>query len=83
MNTAALHDINCPWQLDQYPHECTCGVSLKQVRARIAKLEAANDAAPGWGAAVGARCDEIRGLRSMERKLQQQLRPQGQERAAS
>ena len=24
---ALAHDINCEWQLDQYDHECTCGVT--------------------------------------------------------
>lgn len=37
-----------------------------ELRQRIAELRAANDAAPGWGAAVGARHEEIQGL---ERQL--------------
>lgn len=35
-----------------------------QIRLRIAELEAANDATPKWGAAVGARCSELKYLRA-------------------
>lgn len=38
----------------------------EQIETKIAELLGLNDAAPGWGAAVGARLERIRGL---ERQL--------------
>jgi hypothetical protein len=35
----------------------------ERIAARIAELERENDATPSWGAAVGARIEEIRSLR--------------------
>jgi hypothetical protein len=43
VNTASLHHIDCPWQLDQYPWECTCGATA--AKAEIERLRAALDAA--------------------------------------
>ena len=37
VNTAALHHIDCPWQLDQYPWECTCGATA--AKAEIDRLQ--------------------------------------------
>lgn len=37
-------------------------MNTEQIKDRIAILKAANDAALGWGAAVGARLEEIREL---------------------
>lgn len=42
-----------------------------ELRQRIAELQAKNDAAPGWGAAVGARIEEIKGLERQLAALQQ------------
>ena len=25
------HHKDCPWQVDQYPHECTCGAATKDL----------------------------------------------------
>jgi hypothetical protein len=38
--------------------------SKEELRKELAKLEAANAAAPGWGAAVGARHERIKAIRS-------------------
>lgn len=40
-------------------------MNREEIEARIADLEAANAKAPGWGAAVGARAEEIRSLRQL------------------
>jgi len=38
-------------------------LNAEEITARIAELEKANAEAPRWGAAVGARHEEIMGLR--------------------
>lgn len=48
--------------------------TLVGVRARIQQLERDNAAAPGWGAAVAARHEELGDLRALEKRL---LREQG------
>lgn len=40
-----------------------------EIEARLAELRAANEAATGWGAAVGARSEEIRELEAALRRL--------------
>ena len=42
-----------------------------EIETRLAELRAANEAAPGWGAAVGARLEEIRSLERQLRALEQ------------
>jgi hypothetical protein len=41
----------------------------EQIEAQLAELRAANEKAPGWGAAVGARNESIRGLERQLRAL--------------
>jgi hypothetical protein len=40
----------------------------KEIEAEIAELAASNKAAPGWGAAVGARLERIKELESELRR---------------
>lgn len=44
--------------------------TIDELIERIAELEAAQAAATGWGAAVGAREEELRGLRRRLAQLQ-------------
>ena len=53
-----------------------------EIIAQIAKLEAANEAAPGWGAAVGARYDEIKELKSALRRIEREEKPTDADRIA-
>lgn len=48
-------------------------MTREQIEAEIADLKAKNEAAPGWGAAVGARSERIKGL---EQALRAMDRPQ-------
>jgi hypothetical protein len=50
----------------------------EELEARLAKLRAANEAATGWGAAVGARHEEIQGIESeLRRRAVQRPYPAG------
>lgn len=44
--------------------------NIEQIKARLAELYAAQAAAPHWGAAVGARHEEIKALERNLRELQ-------------
>lgn len=45
-------------------------MTREQIEARIAELEARNAETPRWGAAVGARYEEIKELKAALRRLE-------------
>jgi len=51
-----------------------------QITARIAELEAANETATSWGAATGARFEEIQDLKRALRRIERANKTKGDRR---